>query len=201
MGVSPVFVRATFAGAIAMLSAGVFQAAPARADVVFDFSGICGVGCSGTATGVLTLADSYVFGDDVTAADFISFDYSSSDANFEITSADAPSLVGGLNADGSINFAGQLSITVTPDVPVFGPLFEATTGPLGEFIAETFEEAQLDTGRPYSLTLVGGAVPEPSTWAMMLLGFAGLGWLARLRKRGRRPVRRVRNALVFNCDK
>ena len=23
-----------------------------------------------------------------------------------------------------------------------------------------------------------GAVPEPSTWAMMLLGFAGLGWSA-----------------------
>jgi uncharacterized membrane protein len=26
-------------------------------------------------------------------------------------------------------------------------------------------------------------VPEPSTWAMMLLGFAGLGWLAHLRRR------------------
>ena len=28
---------------------------------------------------------------------------------------------------------------------------------------------------------VGGAVPEPSTWAMMLIGFPGLGWLARTR--------------------
>jgi hypothetical protein len=27
------------------------------------------------------------------------------------------------------------------------------------------------------------AVPEPSTWAMMLAGFAGLGWLARTRGR------------------
>ena len=26
-------------------------------------------------------------------------------------------------------------------------------------------------------------VPEPSTWAMMLAGFAGLGWLARQRRR------------------
>jgi hypothetical protein len=25
-------------------------------------------------------------------------------------------------------------------------------------------------------TLIGSAVPEPSTWAMMLLGFAGLGY-------------------------
>jgi hypothetical protein len=35
-----------------------------------------------------------------------------------------------------------------------------------------------------SLTIkIGPAVPEASTWAMMLTGFAGLGWLARLRRR------------------
>ena len=32
------------------------------------------------------------------------------------------------------------------------------------------------------------AVPEPSTWAMMLLGFAGLGWLARTRGRKTSPA-------------
>ena len=31
-------------------------------------------------------------------------------------------------------------------------------------------------------------VPEPSTWAMMLAGFAGLGWLARQRRRKLRPA-------------
>jgi len=37
------------------LAAGPFYAVPARADVVFDGSGICDVlGCSGIATGVLT---------------------------------------------------------------------------------------------------------------------------------------------------
>jgi hypothetical protein len=62
-------VRAAVAGAVAALSAAVFHAAPARADVVFDFSGICdGLTCSETATGVLTLADSYVFGADINAA-------------------------------------------------------------------------------------------------------------------------------------
>jgi PEP-CTERM motif len=35
---------------------------------------------------------------------------------------------------------------------------------------------------------LGGAVPEPSTWAMMLTGFAGLGWLARLRRRKVTPA-------------
>jgi hypothetical protein len=55
------------------LTAALFQAAPARADVVFDFSGECSQGCSGTATGVLTLADSYIFGSEIADADFISF--------------------------------------------------------------------------------------------------------------------------------
>jgi hypothetical protein len=32
------------------------------------------------------------------------------------------------------------------------------------------------------------AVPEPSTWAMMLAGFAGLGWLARTRGRKTSPA-------------
>ena len=32
-------------------------------------------------------------------------------------------------------------------------------------------------------------VPEPATWAMMLLGFAGLGGIARARQRGRAAVR------------
>jgi hypothetical protein len=33
-----------------------------------------------------------------------------------------------------------------------------------------------------SLTVEIGAVPEPSTWAIMILGFLGLGWMAYRRK-------------------
>jgi hypothetical protein len=33
------------------------------------------------------------------------------------------------------------------------------------------------------------AAPEPATWAMTLMGFAGLGWLARLRRRKLTPAR------------
>ena len=32
------------------------------------------------------------------------------------------------------------------------------------------------------------AVPEPSTWAMTLAGFAGLGWLTRMRRRKTSPA-------------
>jgi len=157
-------------GAIAalFLTAAPFQAAPARADVIFDFSGTCDLqGCSGIATGVLTLADSYVFGADLTAADFISFDYLSSDVNFEVTSAEAPSLIGGLDADGSINSRDELVVE-----------------------AAAADREHVDEGTKFTLTLVGGAVPEPSIWAMLLLGLAGVG-CAFYRKARQAAVARV----------
>jgi PEP-CTERM motif len=34
-----------------------------------------------------------------------------------------------------------------------------------------------DDGSPFTFTIVSGAVlPEPSSWAMMALGFAGVGY-------------------------
>ncbi len=38
-----------------------------------------------------------------------------------------------------------------------------------------------------SISLLPSAVPEPSTWAMTLAGFAGLGWLAHMRGRKTSP--------------
>jgi hypothetical protein len=40
----------------------------------------------------------------------------------------------------------------------------------------------------FSPNLVVGAVPEPSTWAMMLAGFAGLGLMGRRLRRGEASV-------------
>jgi hypothetical protein len=44
-----------------------------------------------------------------------------------------------------------------------------------------------DVGAPQiflgpNFTFGAGAVPEPSTWAMMILGFAGIGFMAYRRK-------------------
>jgi hypothetical protein len=164
MLISQVFLRAAVAGAAAAL----FMADPARANIVFDFSGVCSIGCSGTATGVLTLANSYTFGADITAADFISLDYSSSSYSFDIASVDSPILAGGLNADGSLNSFGALEILAPTDFPTFGA-FNGFFNVANE--AETF-----NLGSAYTFTLVSGAVPEPSTWTMMVLGFAGLGY-------------------------
>jgi hypothetical protein len=46
-----------------------------------------------------------------------------------------------------------------------------------------------DGGGPdLSFTLVGSAVPEPSAWALMLVGFAGLGFAAARSAKPRRAA-------------
>ena len=148
------------------LSVGPFDAAPARADTVFDFSGVCDAGCTGTATGVLTLVDFY--DDDngmLTDGVFISFDYSSSSRSFVITLADGGTAGGTLNIDGSIPTAMSISSPAA--------FFGATSG---GFEVSTVGDGTNDVGSSFSFVLVSGAIPEPSTWAMMLLGFAGLGY-------------------------
>src|SRR5690242_3452325 len=79
-------------------------AGPARADIIFDFTGTCTLGCTGTATGKLTLSDTYVFGSPIDDSSFISFTYSSSDlVAIAVPPADP---AGGLNADGTITDGG-----------------------------------------------------------------------------------------------
>jgi hypothetical protein len=83
-------------------------------------------------------------------------------------------------------------------VSVFPSQFEGT-GSLEETLisldndANTFSPAVLDGTVTYNFTPpasvgVGSAVPEPSTWGMMLIGFAGLSYAAVRRKGARRPV-------------
>ena len=75
-GIISMTISRAFGAMVALfLAAAQFNAVPARADTVFDFTGVCNSGCTGTATGVLTLVD--FFDDDngmVDDATFISFD-------------------------------------------------------------------------------------------------------------------------------
>jgi hypothetical protein len=48
----------------------------------------------------------------------------------------------------------------------------------GQFALYDTDAAMSFSNITVSGSLVSGAVPEPSTWAMMLLGFAGLGFMA-----------------------
>jgi PEP-CTERM motif len=62
----------------------------------------------------------------------------------------------------------------------------------GSYLASLFNDQVLKAGvnrgdGSISIDLLK-AVPEPSTWAMMLMGFAGLGWLAHTRRRKTSPA-------------
>ena len=61
---------------------------------------------------------------------------------------------------------------------------------LGGGITEVFTSNLSFTGGDADLafTLVGSAVPEPSTWAMLIVGFAGLGFAGYRKAKSGRPV-------------
>jgi hypothetical protein len=51
-----------------------------------------------------------------------------------------------------------------------------------DFVNQNYTEQGFDVRTDGAFTTGVGAVPEPSTWAMMLLGFAGVGFMAYRRK-------------------
>jgi hypothetical protein len=59
---------------------------------------------------------------------------------------------------------------------------ETFTGGGGNISATLVSSASPDVTITYSYSPVTSAVPEPTTWAMMLLGFAGVGFMAYRRK-------------------
>ena len=66
--------------------------------------------------------------------------------------------------DPATGLADEGYLGFTSDTPITGFQFVSTLG------------GQLNTG--FTDISEISAVPEPSTWAMMLLGFAGLGFMA-----------------------
>jgi hypothetical protein len=103
--------------------------------------------------------------------------------------------VGGLGAEVS----GDISLTAGETLTLFvggqgqnGGVDGGGGG--GSYLAPSlFTDQSLTAGvnsgdGSISITPLTPAVPEPSTWAMTLAGFAGLGWLARMRRRKTSPA-------------
>ena len=63
-------------------------AGSASADVVYDWMGTCTDLCTGNATAVLTLADTYTPGTALANVDFVNFSFSSSNGSYTVPGDD-----------------------------------------------------------------------------------------------------------------
>jgi membrane-associated protease RseP (regulator of RpoE activity) len=68
-------------------------------------------------------------------------------------------------------FQNLTTVSISAQLPVMGIAISNGAG-----LAADFDNIVFSTGR------VVAAVPEPSTWGMMILGFAGLGFMAYRRR-------------------
>ena len=80
--------------------------------------------------------------------------------------------------DGALGISSNLVFSVAN-----ATIADVTAGnPINIFVADVFSSQTGNTGPVDVSTGNTGAVPEPSTWAMMILGFAGIGFIAYRRK-------------------
>ncbi len=150
-----------------------------HAAVIFDFEGTCSVGCVGTATGTLTLADT--FSDTPSSADFMSFTYASSSGSYSIpgggdfleifdpSTGVFPADFG--LADVFLDWTGPQSYFVTA-VDSFNNFLSGNTD--ANWASRLAAGLTIDAGTSFSWTLRETAsVPEPGSFG--LLGLALLG--------------------------
>lgn len=100
-------------------------------------------------------------------------------------------IIGSVDEGDTFNFFTGSSIA---SLSFFGMFDTSCAGPVAGTCLITFPDAaaiavQTDSGSVLITAVSANAtVPEPSTWAMMLLGFAGLGFFGYRRARPKRAV-------------
>jgi hypothetical protein len=143
---------------------------PAAADTVYDWRGICTLGCTGIATGVLTLAGGSPF--NFSASNFISFEYTSSSGSFFFNNASPY-----LNAQG-VSFNPPQGPFIFLEENAFGP----NTLPLWQFVS--YESAVLPitlSSEPGGWQFLNGSYfyqcldPECRTWTDDVIRNVGVG--------------------------
>lgn len=89
-------------------------------------------------------------------------------------------------------FLDGVLIGTTPVVPINGPTLSSATflATLGAGTSHTFSVAdqtsfQLPAGLSYDIESAAGGVPEPTAWALMLMGMFGLGGALRANRSGK----------------
>ena len=147
-----------------------------------------------TNTGVITLGSASVFTvtGDFTAGGMLGFELAGTGPGQftqETTVAGITTLRGDLDislAGGFTPHAGD-SFDLFIGTSIVGDFSERDLPALGAGLSWEHDLIALNNGEEaYRLEVEGvaSAVPEPSTWAMMILGFAGVGFMAYRRSRG-----------------
>ena len=151
------------------------MAAPqAHAVVIYDFTGTCDFGCTGQASAVLTLADTYVPGTQVMADDFVSFSYSSDAGSYNVPPDAGLELIFGP----AVLPAGSGQATISFDFTDAGRLFQTSTGSWGS----VFASLGIDHGgTEYEWVL--RELPAPGPLFLLALGLAGLALAERRRSK------------------
>jgi hypothetical protein len=174
-----------------------FQSHPAAA-AVYHWGGTCTLGCTGTASADLSLAAGSPLSFDLNyfpthdVSDFISFQYTSSSGTFFLDNSSpylyAQSINNGLlleeNGQGPNTLElWQFSFNLANPGGwqfLFGSYFYQC---LDAQCTMWTDDVIRNVGVDGAFTIVQTpAVPEPSTWAMLLIGFAGIGFAAYRRK-------------------
>jgi hypothetical protein len=174
---------------------------------VYEWSGTCTLGCSGTSIGFLTIADG-ASPLNFDASQFISFQYTSTSGSFFLdnTSPYLAAQGGGWAGSGLLleenayapgptpssrdplwqfyfNTAANPNLALSPDAGAWQFLSGSYAWTCGDPSCSTWSDDVIrNVGVGGDFTLVTAPVPEPSTWAMMILGFVGLGFMAYRRK-------------------
>lgn len=140
---------------------------------MFTFTGQC-FDCSGTGTAILTVVDTYIPGNALTAGDFVSLTYYPTNllpAGLSITAADLRSINGGLPT----GLAGNSDL----DISGVGGTGEIYTVADGHWYV--CPHSCGDFGTSYTWTNGVTVTPEPSTIALTGLGWAALTLVRRRR--------------------
>jgi len=115
-----------------LLAAVLNGSTPAAADIVYNWQGTCTLGCTGTATGILTLADG-ASPFNFTVSNFVSFQFTSSSGTFLLDNASPY-----LNAVGAVGVAGAgCNIPNCSSVALEENAFGPNSLPLWQFVFST----------------------------------------------------------------